>query len=98
MLFRAIAMIAMTFIPFLGQAAANDFYAGKTVTLIVGYGPGGGYDLYARLIARHLGKHIPGAPNIVVQNMAGAGSLRAANYVYKTAPQDGTVIAAVNQT
>ena len=56
-----------------------DFYRNKQVSIIVGYGPGGGYDLYARLVARHLGKHIPGEPSIIVQNMPGAGSLVAAN-------------------
>jgi tripartite-type tricarboxylate transporter receptor subunit TctC len=74
-----------------------DFYKGKTVNIIVGFGAGGGYDLYARVIGRHLGNHIPGHPTIVVQNMEGAGSVRAANYVYGVAPKDGTVIAAVNQ-
>jgi tripartite-type tricarboxylate transporter receptor subunit TctC len=69
-----------------------DFYRGKQVRLIVGYGPGGGYDVYARLLARHLGNYIPGKPTVVVQNMPGAGSLRAANHVYTTAPKDGTVI------
>ena len=59
--------------------AVADFYRGKQVKLIVGYGPGGGYDVYARLLARHLGRYIPGNPAIVVQNMPGAGSLRAAN-------------------
>jgi tripartite-type tricarboxylate transporter receptor subunit TctC len=67
-----------------------DFYKGKTVTLIVGYSPGGGYDVYARALARHMGKHIPGHPTIVVQNMPGAGSLRAANHLYNAAPKDGT--------
>jgi tripartite-type tricarboxylate transporter receptor subunit TctC len=70
-----------------------DFYRDKQVSIIVGYGPGGGYDLYARLMARHFGKHIPGAPAIVVQNMPGAGSLVAANYIYMTAPKDGTAVA-----
>src|SRR5262245_38404081 len=74
-----------------------DFYRGKTVSFIVGFGPGGGYDLYPRVLSRHLGRHIPGNPNVVVQNMDGAGSVRAANYVYAVAPKDGTVIAAVNQ-
>jgi hypothetical protein len=76
---------------------ASDFYRGKTINLIVGFGAGGGYDIYARLLAHHLGNHIPGAPNVVVQNLEGAGSVRAANYVYSIAPKDGTVIAAVNQ-
>jgi tripartite-type tricarboxylate transporter receptor subunit TctC len=70
----------------------SDFYRGKNIQLIVGYGPGGGYDVYARLVARFFGKHVPGAPGVVVQNMPGAGSLRAAKYIYVTAPRDGTVI------
>jgi tripartite-type tricarboxylate transporter receptor subunit TctC len=78
-------------------AAADDFYKGRTINIIVGFGPGGGYDLYARMLARHLGKHIPGNPSVVVQNMDGAGGVRAANHVYNVAPKDGTVIAGVNQ-
>jgi tripartite-type tricarboxylate transporter receptor subunit TctC len=70
-----------------------DFYRGKQVSLIVGYGTGGGYDVYGRLFARHLGRHIPGTPNVVVQNMPGAGSLRAVNHLYNTAPKDGTALA-----
>jgi tripartite-type tricarboxylate transporter receptor subunit TctC len=69
-----------------------DFYKGRTVTLIVGYGPGGGYDLFARLMARHLGRHIPGNPTVVVQNMPGAGSLRATNFLYTVAPRDGATV------
>jgi tripartite-type tricarboxylate transporter receptor subunit TctC len=69
-----------------------DFYRGRTITLIVGYGPGGGYDLFARLMARHLGHHIPGNPSVVVQNMPGAGSLRATNFLYTVAPRDGATI------
>jgi tripartite-type tricarboxylate transporter receptor subunit TctC len=72
--------------------AVSDFYKGKTVTMIVGYGPGGGYDVFARLLARHLGRHIPGNPTVVVQNMPGAGSLRATNALYNTAPKDGSTI------
>jgi tripartite-type tricarboxylate transporter receptor subunit TctC len=76
-----------------GRAQAPaDFYRGRTVTLIVGYSSGGGYDTYARVLARHMGKHIPGNPTIVVQNMPGAGSLRAANYLYNVAPKDGSTI------
>jgi len=77
------------------QACADtvaDFYKGRTITLIVGYGPGGGYDLFARLMARHLGRHVPGNPTVVVQNMPGAGSLRATNFLYAVAPRDGTTI------
>jgi tripartite-type tricarboxylate transporter receptor subunit TctC len=69
------------------QNAVEEFYKGKQFNLIVGYGPGGGYDITARLVARYLGKYIPGQPNVVVQNMPGAGSMRAANYVYVNAPK-----------
>jgi tripartite-type tricarboxylate transporter receptor subunit TctC len=80
-----------------GATAQEDFYRGKTVTFIIGFGPGGGYDLYARVLGRHIANHIPGRPNVVTQNLEGAGSVRAANFVYNTAPRDGTAIAAVNQ-
>jgi tripartite-type tricarboxylate transporter receptor subunit TctC len=69
-----------------------DFYKGKQLNLIVGFGPGGGYDIYARMLARNLGRFIPGNPTVVVQNMPGAGSLRAANYLYNISPKDGTAI------
>jgi tripartite-type tricarboxylate transporter receptor subunit TctC len=68
-----------------------DFYAGRTVQLVIGYATGGGYDDYARLLGRHIGRHIPGNPTVVVQNMPGAGSIKAANYLYNIAPKDGTV-------
>jgi tripartite-type tricarboxylate transporter receptor subunit TctC len=70
-----------------------DFYRGKTVALIIGYSAGGGYDTYGRVVARHLGKHLPGNPAVIPQNMPGAGSLRSANYLYNVAPKDGTAIA-----
>ena len=76
--------------------AADDvasFYKGRTVTMDIGYSSGGGYDLYARVLARHLGDHIPGKPNVVPQNMPGAGSLKVVNYLANIAPKDGTVIA-----
>ena len=82
---------------FLHAQTVADFYKGKTIQIIVGFGAGGGYDLYARQLGRYLGKHIPGQPSVVVQNMEGAGSVRAANYVYAGSPKDGTIIAAVNQ-
>jgi tripartite-type tricarboxylate transporter receptor subunit TctC len=75
-----------------------DFYKGKQINLIVGYGPGGGNDVYARLLARHMGRHIPGNPNVVVQNMPGAGSLRAINYIYNVAPKDGTAFGTFART
>lgn len=70
----------------------HEFYKGKTVRIVVGYAPGGGYDLYARVIARHLGKHIPGNPTFIVENMPGAGSLVSANYLYKIAKPDGLTV------
>src|SRR5215213_1539649 len=70
--------------------AVEDFYKGKQITLIVSYGPGGGYDVYARVLARFMPKYIPGNPSIVIQNMPGAGSLRGANFIYNAAPKDGT--------
>ena len=71
---------------------AAEFFEAKQITLVVGYAQGGGYDIYARLLARHFGRFIPGSPEIVVQNMPGANSVRAANFLYNTAPRDGTVL------
>src|SRR5262249_21063401 len=88
-MFAIIATLGVT-LPGACAAGVADFYRGRQVSLIVGFGPGGGYDAYARLVARHIGKYIPGNPNVVVQNMPGAGSLRAANYIYSVAPKDGT--------
>src|SRR6478752_9335926 len=69
-----------------------DFYRGKTINLLIGVGVGGEYDIQARLVARHIGKHIPGNPTVVPQNMTGAGGLRMINYLYNVAPKDGTYI------
>ncbi len=77
------------------QNAVEDFYRGKQLNLIVGYGPGGGYDITARLVARYIGRYIPGNPSVVVQNMPGAGSMRAANFLYVNAPKDGTTFALI---
>jgi tripartite-type tricarboxylate transporter receptor subunit TctC len=102
MLARLVAAVSVTAALAVGFAFAApsrhvetvaDFYRGRQLNLIVGYGPGGGYDIYARLLARHFGKFIPGHPSVVVQNMPGAGSLRAVNYLYNIAPKDGTTIA-----
>jgi tripartite-type tricarboxylate transporter receptor subunit TctC len=79
----------------LAQDAVEAFYRGKTVTVTVGSAVGGGYDTYARLVGRHLGRHIPGNPTIVVQNIPGAGSNKAASFVALQAPKDGTAIGAV---
>lgn len=80
-----------------GFAQAQDFYKGKTVTFVIGTAPGGGYDTYSRLIAAHIGKHLPGQPNVVAQNMPGAAMIRATNYLYNEAPRDGTVIGMIDQ-
>jgi tripartite-type tricarboxylate transporter receptor subunit TctC len=74
-----------------------DFYRGKNVEMYIGYSAGGGYDVYARLVARHIGKHIPGNPNIIPKNMTGAGSLKLANWLYNVAPKDGTVIGMIGR-
>jgi tripartite-type tricarboxylate transporter receptor subunit TctC len=88
-LYFALAIVIALIMPAQADEVA-EFYKGKRVNLIVSYGPGGGYDVYARVLARHIGRHIPGNPSIVVQNMPGAGSLRGANYLYNVAPKDGT--------
>jgi tripartite-type tricarboxylate transporter receptor subunit TctC len=77
--------------------AVADFYAGKQIRFIIRSGVGGGYDQYARLLARHIGKHIPGKPSVLPVNMPGGGGIRAANYVAKVAPQDGTILTIVSQ-
>jgi tripartite-type tricarboxylate transporter receptor subunit TctC len=76
--------------------AADEFYKGKTFTIVVGFSPGGGYDLNARTLARHIAKHIPGNPTVIVQNMPGAGSLTAVRYLDATAAKDGTVMTIFN--
>jgi tripartite-type tricarboxylate transporter receptor subunit TctC len=90
------SFIAAVIISALGAAGAranqHEFYNGKTLKIIVGYAPGGGYDFYARLLARYMGKYIPGNPAFVVENMPGAGSLAAANYVYKLVKPDGLTL------
>src|SRR6516165_12230010 len=68
-----------------------EFYRGKTLRMIIGYGPGGGYDIYGRLVAEFLPRHLPGNPMIITQNMPGAGSFVAAKYLYDVAPRDGTI-------
>jgi tripartite-type tricarboxylate transporter receptor subunit TctC len=77
--------------------SVEDFYRGRTITVLVGFTAGGGYDLYARVLARHIGRHVPGSPAVVVQNMPGAGSLKATQFVYSVAPKDGTVLATVSR-
>ena len=92
---RAAALLAPVLALAAGSAAAETaeaFYRGKTLSLLIGYPPGGANDAYARLVARHLGQHMPGRPSVVAMNMPGAGSLRAANHIFGVAPNDGTVL------
>jgi tripartite-type tricarboxylate transporter receptor subunit TctC len=92
MLIAALTMTA----PAAAQSVA-EFYSGRTVTILVGFTAGGGYDLYARVLGRHIGRHIPGNPQVVVQNMPGAGSMKAVQYVYGVAPKDGSVLATASR-
>ncbi len=79
------------------ERAVANFYRGKTIRIIVGFAPGGGFDTYGRLIAKYLPKYVPGRPTVIVENVPGAASMVAANQVYKTMPKDGTVIASFNE-
>jgi tripartite-type tricarboxylate transporter receptor subunit TctC len=93
----AVAMLSPATTPARAQSVA-DFYRGKIVRMLIGYGPGGGYDIYGRLVAEFLPRHLPGNPTIVTQNMPGAGSFVAAQYMQDVAPKDGTVLASLAQT
>ncbi|MBV8289652.1 MAG: hypothetical protein JOZ35_22295, partial [Hyphomicrobiales bacterium] len=98
-----IAAVLLTFaLMSLAQPAAYaqspaEFYKGRNVELYIGYSVGGAYDLYARVLARHLGKHLPGSPTIIPKNMEGAGSLRLANWLYNVGAKDGTVVATIGR-
>lgn len=89
--FTALTALAVPSCAALAQSPA-DVYKGKTIDVVAGFTVGGAYDVYARLLARHIGHHIPGAPLVVPRNMEGAGSLRLANWLYQVGPKDGTVI------
>jgi tripartite-type tricarboxylate transporter receptor subunit TctC len=98
----ATALLALSSIAASAVTAAQaqtpaEFYKGKSVDLLIGYSVGGGYDVYARLIARHMGKHIPGNPTVVPKNMEGAGSLRLANWLYNVAPKDGLAFGTIGR-
>jgi tripartite-type tricarboxylate transporter receptor subunit TctC len=80
------------------SAGVEEFYKGRTVALVIGYSAGSGYDIYARLLGRYIGRHIPGNPSVIAQNMPGAGSLKAANYIYGVAPKDGSIIATIGRS
>jgi tripartite-type tricarboxylate transporter receptor subunit TctC len=82
------ALAALLALGALADAAGpEDFYKGRNISLVIGYSVGGGYDAYARLLARYIGKHIPGSPSIIPEQMTGAGSLRSANFIYFVAPK-----------
>ncbi len=91
-------LLAATLLRPAGAQSVEEFYRGRNVTIAIGFSVGGGYDLYARLLARHLGRHIPGQPRVVAQNREGAGSERATLYLYNAAPRDGTVIGAFSRS
>jgi tripartite-type tricarboxylate transporter receptor subunit TctC len=90
-----LAMLPMAVAP---AASQDDFYRGKTVTIVIPIGPGGAYDAYARLITRHMGRHLPGNPTMIARNMPGAGGVIASNYVYNSAPQDGTTLTIITSS
>jgi tripartite-type tricarboxylate transporter receptor subunit TctC len=89
------ALLALALMPLGAAAQDDDFYRGKTITIIIPIGPGGAYDAYARILSRHLGKQLPGNPAIIARNMPGGGGVIASNYLYNVAPQDGTTLAII---
>src|SRR5258707_12928350 len=93
----ATAALAAGSMSFAQAQSPADFYKGKNIDLMIGYSVGGGYDVYARLIARHMGKHIPGNPQVTPKNMEGAGSLRLANWIYNVGPKDGPMFATIGR-
>jgi tripartite-type tricarboxylate transporter receptor subunit TctC len=96
----AVLAVAFASVALMAQAHAQagaEFYRGRNVEIYVGYSVGGGYDLYTRLLARHIGKHIPGNPTVIPKNMEGAGSLRLANWLYRVAPKDGSVFGMIGR-
>jgi len=97
---RIVFFAALALLSQVSNAFAQDdrFYRGKTISISIPIGPGGAYDAYARLIARHLGKHLPGNPTIIARNMPGAGGVIASNYLYNSAPQDGTTLAIITSS
>ncbi|HEY4133928.1 MAG TPA: tripartite tricarboxylate transporter substrate-binding protein [Alphaproteobacteria bacterium] len=95
----ALALTGFAALPTAADAqSVEQFYKGKTVNVYIGFTPGGTYDIFGRMVARYIGKYIPGQPTVVAQNMPGAGSFKAANFVYAVAPKDGTALGIVSQT
>ena len=95
--FSLTVLMMLGIVPASSADGVETFYRGKSLRMAIGYSSGGGYDAFARMLARFMGKHIPGEPTIVAQNMPGAGSLLATNWLYNAAPRDGTVIGAINR-
>jgi tripartite-type tricarboxylate transporter receptor subunit TctC len=93
----ACVVVAFTLATPARAQSVEEFYRGRSITVLVGFTAGGGYDLYARLLGRHMGRHVPGNPTIVVQNMPGAGSMKATQYVYGVAPKDGLTLGTVSR-
>src|SRR5437868_15460483 len=93
----ALVALLLAVAPPAGAQSPEDFYRGKSINLLIGIQAGGAYDGYARLLARHLGRHIPGEPTVVPQNMPGAASVVLANYLYTAAPRDGLIVGAVQR-
>src|SRR3954447_16777696 len=91
----AITGVIAFLLSIVNACAQTDFYAGKQITLLIGTTPGGGYDAYGRLLARHLARHLPGNPTVIAKNMPGAGGVALANHLYNRAPKDGTEIGTV---
>ncbi len=91
------AAAIMAFAPGAQAQSVADFYKGKTVTIYIAFSPGGTYDLFGRMVARHIGKHIPGNPTVIGSNMPGAGGLTATNFMFRSAPKDGTAMAIITQ-
>src|SRR5258706_266731 len=94
--FNTLSLLLLCAAPTIGAAqTVEQFYKGRTVSIVVGFATGGAYDPYARLLARHLPNHLPGAPTIVIKNMQGAGSVLAANHVYNVSPKDGSELGVI---
>ena len=95
-LLSTLAIVTLSLAPAAAQDEVEKFYKGKNVQAVVGYGPGSTFELYLRVLTRHIGRHIPGNPNIILQQMPGAGSLKATNYLAAVAPKDGSVFGMIN--
>jgi tripartite-type tricarboxylate transporter receptor subunit TctC len=94
---KVVVLAAVLLVALCASGSAQSDFSGKTIRFYIGTGPGGGYDTYGRLVARHIGRHLPGNPTLLPQNMPGASSLTLTNYLFNSAPRDGTAIGMINQ-